>query len=1029
MVKRKAQVKPTFGNKAKTPKPNPFEQLHSRKKFDVLGRKSKGQTKALRSRSDANEKRKKSLLVEYRQMRSANAFVDRRFGEDDDTLSPEERALQRLQKQRTRQLSGSKFALGDEDADGEEELTHLGRSLAEADHYNDALAEEDGEDAEYDRLQDSLLQDFNFGGGLLQRKQPGTGAAEDTPEDAPDQRRSKKEVMEEVMAKSKAFKAVKQQQREEDLTATDALDAQFQELLEAGNAGLQFKAPGSRQDRPAPGSIEPQDAAYDRMRRELVFEAKAQGGERTKTAEEIAEDEKARLERLETERIKRMRGMSNGSDEDASGGEDGAAGGYRARRQKRKREEAAAVEHGPSGDALDDDFDVGSGSESGEGGSGEDIEDAGVEVLGMKAAKPMTKLEARRAARAAGDHPLAAGLRAASAKLLQKHGLAPTAQSLQDLEAAGEDESGSREDDDDSSGDSEDGSGEDLEASEEDVSKQQVHSASQAHQSGHDSFKKAGKPKLEAKANGHVKEKVAADESASESAGSSGGGRSSEEGATGSGDSSDEEDIDIVEDSKVAAAASSGAQDEKPDGISDGVPEAKRVKIIGSGDDMKDLTFSIPAPETHKDFLRLVDGRSNAALAEVVRRIRACNAIPLAAGNRRKIQVFFGILVQHFAMLASQHPVPTSRLDVLTAALASIVPEVPFYAATVARARLTQLHELLSTALNKPVAAIEGPLGTCWPPARHLLLLQLWSLLFPASDRRHQVMTPLAVTVGRCLSLCPLHRPADILSAIFLAGLHTTMACSAKRYAPEALTCVTRLLTTALPSGPGKGHPQSLLIPHEGWTGLSSAPLSLPALLNSPAGDPLFQESAFCGAATRAAIGMIEHMATSWSHLPAFPELFQQALSTLQSLSCSQGLPQELQAAACNAAAEVEAKCNVCVATRKPLIRYSVTQQPAVKQYTPRFEEDFARNKDYDPDRERAQQKRLQKEVNREKRGAMRELRRDAAFLGEERDKERQAHKAERKGVVRRNNAFLQQQEADFKSGGQGGMWKRKSKK
>ena len=74
-----------------------------------------------------------------------------------------------------------------------------------------------------------------------------------------------------------------------------------------------------------------------------------QGGERTKTVEEIAEGEKARLERLETERIKRMRGIGGASDEDKSGGEDGAGGGYRARRQKRKREEAAATEHGPSG--------------------------------------------------------------------------------------------------------------------------------------------------------------------------------------------------------------------------------------------------------------------------------------------------------------------------------------------------------------------------------------------------------------------------------------------------------------------------------------------------------------------------------------------------------------------------------------------------------------------------------------------------------------------------------------------------------
>ena len=60
---------------------------------------------------------------------------------------------------------------------------------------------------------------------------------------------------------------------------------------------------------------------------------------------------------------------------------------------------------------------------------------------------------------------------------------------------------------------------------------------------------------------------------------------------------------------------------------------------------------------------------------------------------------------------------------------------------------------------------------------------------------------------------------------------------------------------------------------------------------------------------------------------------------------------QVLVAAANEAAAEVEAKSRSCVARRKPLVRHTVAQQPAIKQYTPRFEEDFARNKDYDPDR------------------------------------------------------------------------------
>ena len=50
--------------------------------------------------------RKKTLLVEYRQLRKANAFVDRRFGEEDEGLTPEERAIARFQKQRMAQSAG-----------------------------------------------------------------------------------------------------------------------------------------------------------------------------------------------------------------------------------------------------------------------------------------------------------------------------------------------------------------------------------------------------------------------------------------------------------------------------------------------------------------------------------------------------------------------------------------------------------------------------------------------------------------------------------------------------------------------------------------------------------------------------------------------------------------------------------------------------------------------------------------------------------------------------------------------------------
>lgn len=49
--------------------------------------------------------------------------------------------------------------------------------------------------------------------------------------------------------------------------------------------------------------------------------------------------------------------------------------------------------------------------------------------------------------------------------------------------------------------------------------------------------------------------------------------------------------------------------------------------------------------------------------------------------------------------------------------------------------------------------------------------------------------------------------------------------------------------------------------------------------------------------------------------------------------------------------------------------------------------------------------------------------------MAEVRDREKAAKQAELFASEKRAKSFLQQQEADFKSGGQGGMWKRKRKK
>lgn len=247
--------------------------------------------------------RKSTLLVEYRQLRKSNAFIDRRFGEDDETLTNDERNLLRFQKQRLREMAGSKFALQDDEPGGQEEqLTHLGRSLADMEDVGAGWSSDDDANGQLD---DQLTRDLHFGGGFEPSKRSRDLGDQDG--DAEPIRKSKKEVMEEIIAKSKMHKAMKSQQKEEDVAETEALDEAWKALAQGGSLAGLMRPKGSKGGDVKGLPVDESDRKFDVLTRELVFEAKAQPGERTLTAEELAELERHRLEELEKQRLKRQR--------------------------------------------------------------------------------------------------------------------------------------------------------------------------------------------------------------------------------------------------------------------------------------------------------------------------------------------------------------------------------------------------------------------------------------------------------------------------------------------------------------------------------------------------------------------------------------------------------------------------------------------------------------------------------------------------------------------------------------------------
>ncbi|KAI9300727.1 Nop14-like family-domain-containing protein [Cunninghamella echinulata] len=80
---------------------NPYEMKVSHSKFDIIGRKVKGASgKPTLSKQIGEDNRKKTLLVEMKNKNRIGGIVDKRFGENNPNLTPEEKMLERFTRER-----------------------------------------------------------------------------------------------------------------------------------------------------------------------------------------------------------------------------------------------------------------------------------------------------------------------------------------------------------------------------------------------------------------------------------------------------------------------------------------------------------------------------------------------------------------------------------------------------------------------------------------------------------------------------------------------------------------------------------------------------------------------------------------------------------------------------------------------------------------------------------------------------------------------------------------------------------------
>ncbi len=439
-----------------------------------------------------------------------------------------------------------------------------------------------------------------------------------------------------------------------------------------------------------------------------------------------------------------------------------------------------------------------------------------------------------------------------------------------------------------------------------------------------------------------------------------------------------------------------------------------------------------------------------AAMVERIRRYHSLRTAGDGGGNRKaRVHNFYDVLMRRLRVLGDHHHMGGAgdggrqvEIDAVAEALRALTHEMPAVAAALWGRMLTGLQLRLEKALRDHEL---GQRGSCWPSLGACLLLRLCPQIWPPTDFRHPVATPALLLLGQALTQCPVTSAHDAERGLFLAALALECTEGAGRVMPEALAFLLAVLVAVAPApAPGKG----------GAAGSSSVPLPTfapplvaalrtalaaaaagagegegegdgPIVLGGGGGDEKEEEGeeeeeeerdgAIPPAQARrllaVACRLLRRLASgaSVTQCPAAPELlapFFDALARIERAHPSSAPVREARAAAVAAASAGRAG-------RQPLV-WRRKGQAAVASLAPRIIDNFVVRKDEGLDRDKARVKQLGRQVKRERKGAMRELRRDAAFLDAEKVRGERGREEERRRVVKENMAWLQEQQASI---------------
>lgn len=874
---------------------NPFEVQINKDKQNVLGKKSKAD-KGLPgvSRSKAIKKRKGTLLQEYKLKNKDNLFLDKRIGEKNGAMNEEDKALARFAAERMRAHKKKNiYSLNDEEV-----LTHKGQTLEEIEKFDDPISDDDysdGDENKTGKLDDKFVGDAHFGGGVLSRSEPG---------------KSRKDLIDELIAESKKRKAEKQKIREETIDLTAKLDSEWRDLLpiiSASNKATEGTRVNAKAD------------DYDIAVRELKFEAKGTPLDKLKSEEELAKEEKEKLETLEADRLARMKGLLNGTSNE--------------------------IKH-KSADDLDDGFTL------------ETIKD---------------------------DEP-------DNEDKLVKDTQRDSVNKDDSTEEEVTDDDDEEEDDD---GDDENEN--DIEPSDTNEEETVVEESNTALNGIKEKEYVESLDETEENSEASSEEDNLTDLKDSESS-------SEDEGK------SKKDNVEV--DSKKKSTLKLGSYVLKSDDTSR--KQEIRNDLMKRKEMMekarKELPYTYEVPSTFEELQELLQNRNPDYQSIIVDRIVKCNHWTLNNANKEKLTNLFLFLLQHLNDCAAEDDADSivncfQVIDRLSQFLYDLAHLNPQNARTVVQAIIKEKHDEFEKNKKR------------YPGLDTLIFFKLVSLIFPTSDFRHPITTPCMIFMSQILLRSRVRSKADLSKGLFICTLILEYTALSKRFAPSVINFLRGIIYVSTPKlliqgikiiPPFKttGEASNLLILDDDQSDLeidlNSAPMKASDLLDGPIEDDFKVRTLLT------AVNLLCEFKNNLQELEAAYSIFE-PIYKLLTVNSFDKYPSNLRK-------HIEEFKEDLYALKNKKLEYLVVEKKKpkpLKLYEPRIEAVYDGKKHRTVSKEKAEREKLLHKYKKEMKGAVREIRRDRAFLAKLQIKQQIKNDEERKRKVKEifGDAAAQQSE------------------